>query len=1147
MSCFVNDTTVFNAPAKGDTLCWADAELSKSARDIELEMDPFYTCDPSWAGCGGFPQATSGGAGAGGSNPGGFVFRLAVQFRENPGDPCCSGLVYGFVYDSNAKPLAPQSDMGKNAGPPCKDECVGNPVHAATGNNYERETDYVGAGVFPLRFERYYNSILGVQSRRDGWRWKHTYERAVFEDGTSAIVTRETGRAVYFEEVGGVWIADVDRPDTLERLVDGGGQPTGWRCVDENDFVEIYDNSGLILSITTRTGFAQTLAYDTSNQLTQVTGPFGRTLTFTYDVDGQLGTMTDPANNVYGYAYNANRNLDSVTYPDETPGDPNDNPTRQYHYDDPAHPDALTGTTDENGVMFVTWTYDSDGRVTSNSHAGGADSITLTYDDSAGTSTLTDALGEVRTFSFETMHDQIHVEAVSGSPCTTGCGNRFASYTRDANGYPASRIDFNGNLTTFVHDARGLETSRTEAVGTSEERTITTQWHAVFRLPDFISEPGKTTTFTYDAHGRLLTRTETDTATLRTRTVTNTYNPQGLLATRDGPRTDVTDVTTFTYDVQGNRTEISNALGQVSRITAHDPHGRPLTLEDPNGLVTTLAYDARGRLTGRTMGGQPTTFAYDGVGNVTRTTLPDGSFLISEYDDAQRLIAIADNLGNRTEFTLDAAGNRVEETVRDPAGAITRTRSRVYDTLNRLSRTVGGAGQPIDFEYDPVGNRTAIVDGNVRRTTHAYDALDRLAQSIDPNLGETDFGYDARDNLLSVTDAEGLTTTYGYDGLDNLTTQSSPDTGFTGFTADDAGNRLSRTDARGDETHFRYGALNRLVAIDYSDPAKNAVFAYDAGANGIGRLTRVTDASGSTDFVYDVRGNLIAETRTIDGHAYATDYAYDNADRVQTITYPDGTLITYDRDAGGRIDAVSATTGGVTQTLAGNIAYLPFGPITGFDYGNGLPLARVFDRDYRLTGQTAGAVQDVTLDYDPANNITSLTDGLDGARTQHFAYDQLNRLTQGQGLYGTHDYRYDRIGNRLSLASSAGVDTYDYTPDSHHLETITGPNGTAFDYDANGNTIAKGPLGFTYDATNRLTEVLASGVPLATYTYNARGERVKKTGAAGGTPSESVLFSDAFTAPDATAIDDQPDGAWKGKGADRYYVANLAIDRGRSS
>jgi RHS repeat-associated protein len=320
-----------------------------------------------------------------------------------------------------------------------------------------------------------------------------------------------------------------------------------------------------------------------------------------------------------------------------------------------------------------------------------------------------------------------------------------------------------------------------------------------------------------------------------------------------------------------------------------------------------------------------------------------------------------------------------------------------------------------------------------------------------------------------------------------------------------------------------------LTAIDYSDSTKNAVFAYDTGANGIGRLARMTDASGGTDYGYDTRGNLVAETRTIDGRAYATGYTYDNVDRVHTITYPSGTTITYSRDAGGRIDTVSATTGGVTQTIAGNIAYLPFGPIAGLDYRNGLALSRVFDQDYRLTGQTAGAVQDVTLHYDPADNITSLTDGLDGARTQHFVYDGLNRLTQAQGLYGTHDYLYDRIGNRVSRASSAGVDTYDYTPGSHHLETITGPNRTAFDYDANGNTVAKGPLGFTYDATNRLTEVLASGVPLTTYTYNARGERVKKTGAAGGTPSESVLFSDAFTAPDATAIDDQPDGAWKGK------------------
>ena len=342
--------------------------------------------------------------------------------------------------------------------------------------------------------------------------------------------------------------------------------------------------------------------------------------------------------------------------------------------------------------MFVTWAYDSTGRVISNSRAGGADSIAITYDDTAGTSTLTDALGEVRTFSFETRNDKIHVVSVSGAPCTTGCGSRFASYTIDANGYPASRIDHNGNVTTSVYDARGLETSRTEAVGTPEERTITIQWHAIFRLPEQITEPGKTTAFTYDAQGRPLTRTETDTVSGDMRTTTNTYNAEGLLETRDGPRTDVIDVTSFVYDEWGNLTQITNALGHVSRVT-YDLHGRPVTLEDPNGLVTTLVYDARGRLLRRDVGGQLITFAYDGVGNVTKTTLPDGSFLVSEYDDARRLVAIADNLGNRIVYTLNAAGNRVGETVQDPSGNVTRTRSRVFNALNRLIQVVGGAGQ----------------------------------------------------------------------------------------------------------------------------------------------------------------------------------------------------------------------------------------------------------------------------------------------------------------------------------------------------------------------------------------------------------------------------------------------------------------------
>ena len=1113
-----------NQPANGMVFCKAVAELPISNEQAAMEIGgQAKWCDPIWQACDGpsiWHRAKL-------ENEQSWA--ATANYREFLTDPCCSGAVIGLNYNSSLHE-SPPVKMTKNAGKP--QQCglkVCNPINVGIGNKYQREQDYLGTGPFPLRFERHYNSVAGVKTRHVGVQWQHTYDRTVVLDTGTATLDRADGRILEFQEVAGEWVGDPDVPGRLRRLADGSGVPTGWEYTETDDSIETYDNEGMLLSITSRTGFTQSLSYDASDRLIQVAGPFGRTLTFSYDLQDHLESMTDPTGGVYQYAYDVQGNLVNVTYPDDTLGNLSDGPVRIYHYEDSTLISALTGITDENGNRFATWSYDANRRAVSSTHAGGANNSSLTYNPD-GTTTLIDSLGSSRTFGFDISHGQVRLADLTGGPCGMECSATAEGNTYDTNGYPASRTDFNGNQTTFVYDARGLETSRTEAVGTPEQRTITTQWHTTFRLRKLITEPGKTTAFTYDAQGRLLTRTETDTVSGGNRTTTNTYNAQGLLATRDGPRTDVTDVTTFTYDARGNLTETTNALGHVNRVTAYDAHGRPLTLEDPNALITTLAYDARGKLLSRDVGGQLTTFEYDGVGNVTKTTLPDGSFLLSGYDDAQRLVAIEDNLGNRTELTLDAAGNRIEETVKDPTSNITRTRTRIYNALNRLTKEIGGAGQATEFQYDPVGSQAAVVDGNTRRTTSEYDALNRLAKSIDPDLGETTFGYDVRDNLVSVTDAEGLATTFTYGGLANLTAQSSPDTGLTQFTYDDAGNHITQLDARGVMTDFFYDALNRLEAIEYSNAAKNVGFEYDAGPNGIGHLTRMTDESGVTDFVYDIRGNLLSETRTIDGVAYATAYTYDSADRVLTITYPSGTIVTYTRDALGRIDSVSATIGDVTQTLASNIAYLPFGPLEGFDYGNNIPLTRVYDQDYRLTSQTAGVVQDISLGYDPADNITTLTDVLNGARNQMFTYDGLNRLTQGQGIYGTQDYSYDGIGNRLNLASSAGVDTYEYASGSHRLESITGPNGTSFGYDANGNTVAKSPLSFTYDDTNRMTEAFASGVRLAAYTYNAWGERVKKAGAEGGsTPSESVLFSDDFTSPDGVVIDDQPDNAWRGK------------------
>jgi len=1017
------------------------------------------------------------------------------------------------VWDPLGKRCTDQALASRTVGAPERGAlCVGNPVHPQSGNKYQVAQDYAGSGALALRFTRYYNSDAAAAAGSLGARWRHGYERGIRTETDagvrSALLTRPDGKTLHFYTLGdGTWRSTPDVTLRLAEQVDAAGATRGWTVTGDDDSVETYDAAGRLTALSRRDGLTQSLAYgvpaleggdDDPETLDTVTGPFGRTLRLGYDSAGRLATLTDPAGQVYRYAYDAQANLVAVAYPDETPGDASDNPTRSYRYEDSRFPHALTGIVDANGSRFATWAYDDQGRAILSEHADGAERVALTY-NADGTTTVSDGLGKTSTYGFAVRYGQVRPAAISG-PCAS-CGRQAADYRYDGHGFLASRTDFNGHTTQYGHDARGLELSRTEAVGTPVERTVTTQWHADLRLPVKVTEPGKETTFSYDGAGRLLSRSESDPASGAARTWNSRYNAQGLLATVDGPRTDVADVTAYAYDAQGNRISTTNALGHVTRITSHDAHGRPLVIEDANGITTTLAYDARGRLLSRDVAGALSGFTYDAVGNLTRLTLADGSTLDYGYDAAHRRVAVADNLGNRIAYTLDALGNRIEEQVTDPAGALTRTRARVYDSLNRLREDIGGEGQRWAYAYDAEGNRTSATDPNQHTTTYGYDALNRLVTALDPASGETRYGYDAQNNLTAVTDPRGNTTTYGYDGLGNQTQLTSPDSGLTTSGYDAAGNRIRQTDARGITATYTYDALNRLTAIHYPDPAEDVSFTYDAGPNGIGRLSGITDPSGTTTYTYDERGNRLQETRTMDGTRYVTAYAYDAADKLTAITYPSGRQVTYPRDGAGRIVAVTLTHAGESTTLASDIRYLPFGPLVSLTFGNGLTLTRSFDADYRLitqqTGSATSRLQDLVYSLDAADNLLAIANTLDPERNQSFVYDALDRLTEAMGLYGHYGYAYDALGNRVSKTENDVVDDYAVDRTSNRLSTLNDAEPTTFSYDNAGNTVQAGELTYTYAQNNRLIAAARGEETLAEYAYNANGERVRKVTAAG--------------------------------------------------
>lgn len=1039
-----------------------------------------------------------------------------------------SGSYGGLPFGLSTTRLA--TDEPKNAGAcgqpgsgdrPCQ-QMTSYPINLGAGNKVQVEVDYTASGPYPLQFTHHYNSNTRVMAGKAmGKNRRHYYERSLQLMGGQPAVTasRADGRGYTFRLIGGVWTPDPGVVDRLIELPDTGG----WLYIDGNDETETYDANGRLLAIANRAGLAHTLSYDTAGRMATVIDAFGNTLTFTYDAAGRVESMTDPAGGRFAYAYDAADNLKSITYPDGK--------TRTYHYEAPSgFTWLLTGITDENNSRFSTYGYATDQRSISTQHALGANRLTVQY--SGINVTVTDAFDVARDFTHKVIQGVVRNTGVN-LPCST-C--QALSYGYDANGFVAYKLDFNRNRTNYARNARGLEIQRVEGLAsdgafTAVTRTANTEWHSDYRLPTRIAEPNRITKYAYGAptdsnpgnRGNLLVRTieatnDTNgsqgfaaTATgAAARVWTYSYNANGQILTVDGPRTDIADVTSYAYydsavtcattlpgaSVTGCRGQVQtiiNAAGHVTTIAEYNGHGQPLKIVDPNGLVTTLRYDGRMRLTSRSVGGETTAYAYDGVGQITRVTSPDGSYLNYTYDAAHRLIAISDSVGNKVAYTLDAMGNRVAEQVYDPNNVLAQRRTRVYSSLNRLSQEIGASNQTTTYGYDSQGNVTSVdgaLAGGSDTTTKTYDALNRLIRVTDPASGEVNYGYDGLNQLISVSDPRKLTTTYGYDGLSNLKQLASPDTGVTVNVYDAVGNVVSSTDAKGQTTTYRYDALNRIAAVIYAGGITHT-FQYDQGAYGNGRLTQISDPDSTTDYAYDQKGRLTSETRTIPksgGAQYTTRYSYDAFGRLTGITYPGGREVAYALDNLGRTQQVTTAKAGVTQTVVSNVAYRPFGPAMSFAFGNGQTYARGFDLDGRITSYTL-ATQTVPVRYDDANRITSL-----GANT--YGYDLADRLSTAAAQGVNQTFTYDVAGNRLSLSGASSA-TYTYSQTSNRLMSVSGANGRSYGYDANGSVLSDGLNTLSYDTRGRLNRAAANVT--TDYKVNALGQRIRKTNGEGDT------------------------------------------------
>jgi RHS repeat-associated protein len=304
--------------------------------------------------------------------------------------------------------------------------------------------------------------------------------------------------------------------------------------------------------------------------------------------------------------------------------------------------------------------------------------------------------------------------------------------------------------------------------------------------------------------------------------------------------------------------------------------------------------------------------------------------------------------------------------------------------------------------------------------------------------------------------------------------------------------------------------LNRLVKKTLPD-GKEVLLTYDDPnvSNSMGRLTKVTDSSGSMEMAYDEEGNIITTILSInelsDPFIYTKEY--DNRNRPVKITLPDGKVQEFIYTIAGNLEEVRYDG----LTYAKFLDYFADGKagkkVTHHERENQTTTLYTYGANGNLAstqtkGPTGKIYQYLAYTFDDIGNVAAVRDlrsethlslldsQVDTNESQAFSYDELNRLIQAKGGYGDKTFDYDTVGN-ITTFHGKKKRTLNYDG----LRAVSGTDFTAT-YDDVGNMTEKTLDGvnwkYTYDDENRLTQVEKDNTRILEFSYNYTGQRVKK-------------------------------------------------------
>ncbi len=748
-----------------------------------------------------------------------------------------------------------------------------------------------------------------------------------------------------------------------------------------------YDLVGRTQTNIDATNRATTYLYDQKGNVISKRDALGNTETFSYDANGNLLEHRDAEGNLTKRTWDASGNMLSVTLPHEPAANPA-HFTTTFSYDakgnllsaiEPSGAKTvntydsrsnLLSIADEDGTLLSKFTYDGNGRQTSESDPFGT--LTYSYGSNGHLSTLTDETGVVTSFTHNTVGN---ITGFTRQGVTAGLGY-------DSMGRPTTHSYSDGVSFTYGYGL-GVDWNSAEGNTIPKVQRVFNNKGAPAQITD---ATGAATKWEYDAAGRVTA--EIDALNSRT---TYTYDAAGRLESETDP---MGNTVSYDRDASGRLLTFTNGENKSKRFTYY-PDGRPKTSTDATGLIWRYAYTpTSATVTDGLLRTVTTETNLQGL--VTRIINADGtdrrwSYLIEnpQIDEGDSPTSFIDEAGRTRTFTYDTRAQML--TASDFSGE----KAMYTYGVNGLSGATDAEGESIGFTYSPDGQITRLSFGDGSFKSFTYDASRRLD---------------------SVTLASGDTRVLTYDAGGRLSTDRRSTAENFSFSWDPNSNLLTASNPLGTAS-YEYNA-NNVVTRYRTSTGESLAYEYDR----VGRISSQVLANNSgtqtntSRYEYDDAGRLLSAT---DQQNRKTRFSYDAAGRLQSRVQPNGITARYSYDARDQITGIRYAN--AADATISSIVYTrnPGGEPNKITWHDGSYVLIGYDPAVRVNSERFFSSSDVLqrhlqYEYDKAGNRIARID--DGAKT-NFSYGDAHRLLSASGAQ-SQQYLHDANGWVKSITRS---------------------------------------------------------------------------------------------------------------------------------